>query len=229
MTAGIHAVVMAAGAGRRMGCRPKALLRRDGESLLARQLRLLGEVGVRRTVVVLGHHAAALSQALATLPVAPGEVRSSVVNPTPDAGPGTSLRCALAALPDGAAATLVLLGDQPLLEHADLQAMLAAWARRAPGVELVLPQHAGQPGHPVVFGPPVRQAVLQATGAYGVRDWRRGHPWAVGVLDVDHARCTTDLDTPQDIARVAQAHGISLQWPDDLRQSVSTISGTIAR
>jgi len=41
-TGGVAAVVMAAGAGRRMGHMPKSLLRRDGEPLLLRQIRLLG-------------------------------------------------------------------------------------------------------------------------------------------------------------------------------------------
>ena len=46
-----------------------------------------------------------------------------------------------------------------LLEPQDLQALLAAWRARPAGVELVLPQHAGQPGHPIVFGPLLRRAV----------------------------------------------------------------------
>ena len=53
----VGAVVMAAGAGRRMGCRPKSLLTRDGEPLLLRQIRLLRQCGADAIVVVLGHHA----------------------------------------------------------------------------------------------------------------------------------------------------------------------------
>ena len=65
------AIVMAAGAGRRMGARPKALLLRDGEPLVARQIRLLRGEGVARIVVVLGHHAGAIESVLRPLACAP--------------------------------------------------------------------------------------------------------------------------------------------------------------
>ncbi|MBP6752927.1 MAG: NTP transferase domain-containing protein, partial [Alicycliphilus sp.] len=47
---GVAAVVIAAGAGRRMGYFPKSLLERDGEPLLLRQIRLLGEAGASTVV-----------------------------------------------------------------------------------------------------------------------------------------------------------------------------------
>src|SRR5688500_18114018 len=52
----IVAVVLAAGAGRRMGG-PKALLRMGGETFLARAARILARPGVRAVVAVLGHDA----------------------------------------------------------------------------------------------------------------------------------------------------------------------------
>ena len=48
----LAAVVMAAGAGRRMGHRPKALLRRDGEPLVVRTVRLLREAGVEHLFLI---------------------------------------------------------------------------------------------------------------------------------------------------------------------------------
>ena len=50
----IAAVVLSAGAGRRLGFKPKALLLRDGQPLLVRQIELLEQAGLRRIVVVLG-------------------------------------------------------------------------------------------------------------------------------------------------------------------------------
>lgn len=206
------AVVMAAGAGRRMGHQPKSLLCRDGEPLLLRQIRLLAEVGVEQIVVVLGHHAPQLQALLATTVVAPS--LRWVVNPAPDEGPGSSLRCGLVALPAGLATLLVLLADQPLLEPQDLQAMLAAWHGRAAGVELAVPVHAGQPGHPIVFGPLVRAQVLQATGGAGVREWRRQHPQQVLSVALEHERCTTDVDTAEDVQRLGERLGV---WLEPLR------------
>ena len=126
---------MAAGAGRRFGLKPKALLQRDGESLLARQIRLLDEAGVRQVAVVLGHHAERLSSVVQRIAAARPHLDVRVaLNPSPDDGPGSSLRCGLRALhaaDDSAGSAdapgyLVLLADQPLLEVGDVSAMLRA-------------------------------------------------------------------------------------------------------
>lgn len=211
---GIGAIVMAAGAGRRMGGAPKALLQRDGESLLARQIRLLAQAGAACVVVVLGHHAARLQAVLQALqPSAPLPLNWAM-NPDPDQGPGSSLRCGLAALPSELDGIVVALGDQPLLESGDIKALLAAWATRPSGAALLVPRHAGQPGHPIVFGPLLRAAVMQASGGQGVREWRAAHPEQVQVLDAAHARYTTDVDTPQDLQRLQQQYGVVLTWPE---------------
>ena len=209
------AIVMAAGAGRRMGGRPKALLQREGEALLARQIRLLHEVGIRRVVVVLGHHADRLRPLVAQAAAQRPEMDlGSVLNPRPDDGPGGSLRCGLAALPPALDGVVVVLADQPLLEADDLRAVLAAWRVRPAEIDLVVPAHAGQPGHPLVFGSAVRAAVQGAANATGVREWRRAHPERVQALALDHARCTTDIDTPQDLARLREEQGVDLQWSE---------------
>jgi len=209
------AVVMAAGAGRRMGSVPKALLRRGGEPLLLRQIRLLHACGVEHLAVALGHHAPRLAQVLAWAQAAslPGTARLRWdVNAEPDAGPGSSLRCGLALLPP-AADVLVLLGDQPLLEPQDVRCVMQAWEQRGAGIDLVVPVHAGQPGHPVALGAAVRTAIGQAGGGQGVREWRRAHGERVQLLACDHARCTTDVDTPEDVERLARAHGVVLEMP----------------
>lgn len=204
------AVLLAAGAGRRMGGRPKALLRRAGQTLLQRQLGLLAQAGCRQIAVALGHHAPLLQAQLQQVEPLPGAVALSwAVNPQPDDGPASSLRCALALLPADAPTILVLLADQPLLELMDLHEVLAAWQTRPAGVQLVLPQHAGQPGHPLVFGPALR---AQVQGGQGVRDWRRAHPGQVLALEQAHARCTTDVDSPQDVQELQRRYGVALQW-----------------
>lgn len=202
------AVVMAAGAGRRMGLIPKSLLRRGGEPLLLRQLRLLRAAGVERIAVVLGYHAPALRAGLQQC----GPGVSLAVNPAPDDGPGGSLRCGLAALGDDVDEILVLLGDQPLLELQDVQAVQAAWRTRPAGVELAVPWHDGQPGHPIAFGPALRTAILRAEGGLGVREWRRAHPQQVLAVPMDHARCTTDVDTPEDLLELQRSHGVRLEF-----------------
>ena len=54
----VGAVVLAAGAGSRLGGRPKCLLELGGVPLIRRTLIALSGAGVDEVVVVLGHHAA---------------------------------------------------------------------------------------------------------------------------------------------------------------------------
>jgi len=218
----IGAIIMAAGASRRMGHRPKSLLAREGEPLLLRQARLLRQAGIRHTVAVLGHHAERIVPVLrqahafpATPTVTDADAHATsglywVINPTPDVGPGSSLRCGLSVLPPELSAVMVMLGDQPLLEAEDITALLAAWRTRSASAELVMPEHDGHLGHPIIFSPVVRQAVVQQTGCAGVREWRHAHPDRVYLLPVAHARYTTDVDTPQDIERLRVQTGVVL-------------------
>lgn len=199
-----------------MGGLPKSLLRRDGEPLLLRQIRLLLQAGAGAIAVVLGHHVDQLEPVLLKARderAHPGATVSWVVNPSPDDGPGSSLRCGLAALPQDLSAVLVALGDQPLLEAGDTEAVLRAWRTRGTGIELAVPCHAGQPGHPIAFGEAVRAAVMAGQGAAGVREWRRQHPTSTLVLELDHARCTTDVDTPADLTRLAAEWKVALTPP----------------
>lgn len=212
----VGAIVMAAGAGRRMGYRPKGLLLRDGMPLIERTARLLLAAGAAPVVVVLGHHAERIEPVLRRLQAALAAPESLqwVRNPEPDAGQGGSTRCGLAVLPADLDGVLVALADQPLLQAQDVRTILDAWAERAPDIELVLPTHQGQPGHPLVFGPAVRRTVAAGQADAGVREWRRAHAAQVQALPLDHARCTTDIDTEADIARLAAEQGVALTWAD---------------
>lgn len=210
------AVILAAGAGSRMGHLPKPLIRRDGEPLLLRQVRLLAEAGVTQVVVVLGYYAMRVSEVLektrwsaADSPIARVALKWTI-NPQPDEGTASSLRCGLRRLPAGLTETLVVLGDQPLLEAGDIAMLLSAWDQRGEGMELLLPEHDGVPGHPLMFSTTVRDAVLDGGSVPG---WRKTHANAVLRLPVSHPRYTTDLDTVEDLERLQQALPLKLELP----------------
>lgn len=216
--AALGAVVMAAGAGRRMGARPKCLLQRDGVSLLARTVGALVASGVREIAVVLGHHAARVNVELDAIEAAlPAGVRlHRALNPSPDDGPGSSLRCGLAVLPGNLDAVVVALADQPLITEEDVAAVVAAWQHRAEGASLLVPQFEGQPGHPLIFDAAVRDAMARTTGARGLREWRRAHPSRVALMPAPHAHYTRDIDSEADLADLQRDTGVALVWPDDL-------------
>jgi CTP:molybdopterin cytidylyltransferase MocA len=126
----IGAVVLAAGAATRFGG-PKQRL------LVPSVLERLGQSPVDEIVVVAGAHEL-------------GEVGARVVDcPDWERGPGASLRCGLAALPPGAEAAVVVLGDGPHLAPEAVERVLAAW-REGLG-DIVAAGYDGNRGHPLLL------------------------------------------------------------------------------
>ena len=88
--------------------------------------------------------------------------------------------------------------------------LLSAWDQRGEGMELLLPEHDGVPGHPLMFSTTVRDAVLDGGSVPG---WRKTHANAVLRLPASHPRYTTDLDTVEDLERLQQALPLKLELP----------------
>ena len=203
----VAAVLMAAGAGARMGRRPKSLLELDGVPLICRQVMALREAGVSELVLVLGHHARDIEAA-----VKPLKVRV-VINPDPDAGPVSSQRLGLQSLSGHSEAVLMALADQPLIDAADLRQLIQAFSQRPAACSLLYPRVAGQPGNPVVFSADVRAAMLACPADVGCKQWRQANMSLVKAFDCDNLHFVQDVDTPEDIATLRQSSGRQLQWP----------------
>jgi nicotine blue oxidoreductase len=125
----VGAVVLAAGASSRYGTEPP-----KQAELLPRVLAALRQSSVDKIVVVSGAHA---------LPV------ESVRCADWERGPGASLRCGLAALPDGAEAAVVVLADGPDLDPRAVDRVVADW--RANGGDVVAATYSGVRLHPVLL------------------------------------------------------------------------------
>jgi molybdenum cofactor cytidylyltransferase len=203
----VAAVLMAAGAGARMGQRPKSLLELDGVPLICRQVLALREAGVAELVLVLGHHAREIEAAVKELKV------TVVINPDPDAGPVTSQRLGLQSLSGHSDAVLMALADQPLLDAADLRQLVQAFKQHPPGCALLYPRVAGQPGNPVMFTAGVRAAMLACPSDVGCKQWRQAHAPLVAAWDCGNLHFVQDVDTPEDIATLRRSSGRQLQWP----------------
>lgn len=229
----VGAVLLAAGAGARLGGRPKALLELGGVPLVMRQLIALSGAGVDEVVVVLGHHAAAIEAAIAQLPI------SIVRNPAcvsprppgaaaggPDQGQASSVRIGLQALSPRLDAVIVALADQPLIDSHDIVALIGAFKKRG-DASMVVPrvrvegQVDALPGNPVIFDAALREQWLAGDADAACRKWRLAHPERVRWFDTDNRRYRLDIDTPQDLERFFALTGHALQWPASLaRQAV---------
>jgi molybdenum cofactor cytidylyltransferase len=205
------ALILAAGSGQRLGGIPKCLVQLGGRTLLQRLLEALQALPAANTVLVVGGpHGAAILRHLNTLPRAlwPLVVR----NPQPGDDPSDSLHTGLhhlTTLPDR---LLVLLADLPLLDAPALQAALDAFERRGPGQHALVPTVNGQPGHPVVLDE-IACATLRGRGQGGLRAWRREQPGAVATWATSDPRHVRDLDTPDDLERLAHDTGLPVVAP----------------
>ncbi len=172
----VHGLLLAAGAGRRMG-RPKALV----EGWLTTALDVLDRGGCDGRTVVLG---AAQEEARALVPPGVGVV---VADDWAD-GMGASLRAGLAALPDADAA-LIHLVDLPDVTAEVVARVVAA----AAGAEtLARAAYDGVPGHPVLLGRAHWAGVVEsARGDRGARDY-------LAARDVVLVECG-DLATGDDV------------------------------
>ncbi len=183
-------LLLAAGAGRRMGG-PKALLRDpDGTPWVVRSVRALAEGGCVEVVVVVGAAAGSVSRLL------PAGVRGIRATDWAE-GMGASLRAGLAALSEEEMrpvdAVLVSLVDTPGVTR-EVVARLRAVA--GPDV-LARAGYQGRPGHPVLIGRQHWPGVLTvARGDRGARDYLtgRGDVRLVECGDVGHG---ADRDRPE--------------------------------
>jgi molybdenum cofactor cytidylyltransferase len=203
----IGAVLLAAGAGRRMGGRPKALLELGGVPLVLRQLIALSDAGVDELVVVLGHHAQQILPVIEHFPL------TVVYNPRPDDGQVSSQRLGLGALNPHLDAVLIALADQPLIGEQDITSLIGAFKKRPEGTAIGVPRVAGRPGNPVIFSDVVREQILAGEGHVGCRQWRAANPHAVHYFDSDSQRFIVDLDTPEDVELFERNTGHALRWP----------------
>jgi molybdenum cofactor cytidylyltransferase len=203
----VAAVLLAAGAGTRMGNKPKSLLELDGVPLIRRQIMALQGAGVTELVVVLGHHANEIAQLLQDVAV------TLVNNPNPDASPISSQRLGLKSLSGQTDAVLIALADQPLIDAQDVRQLIDAFEQRPEGTGLLFPRVEGQPGNPVIFTAAVRIDMLACPPEVGGKQWRQQHALQVHAFDCDNPHFVQDLDTPEDIEKLRKTSGRLLQWP----------------
>lgn len=191
------AIVLAAGGSVRLG-HAKQLLRRDGERLVHRAVRIALETGASPVLVVVGSEAEAVAAACADL--------DAVVlrNPMWRSGLATSLQGAVQHLRDPAGAVLVLGCDQPALERHHLQALLDGAGHSAS--DCAATRHGEQLGIPAVVSAQHLQQVHALAGDRGFGAMLSALSCdTIWVLDAPEL--AFDIDTPEN-EQAAVARGL---------------------
>ncbi|MFC9410041.1 NTP transferase domain-containing protein [[Kitasatospora] papulosa] len=191
----VAGVLLAAGGGRRLGGRPKALLEHRGRPLVEHAVRALRKGGCGPVHVVLG---AAAEEVGERAELSACEV---TVNPSWEEGMGSSLRAGLASLSGSDAdAALVLLVDQPGIGAEAVARVRSAYRSRS---SLAAAAYDGERGHPVLFGADHWEAVSAgAVGDQGARAYLRAHRDAITLVECSDVARAHDIDTAADLGHL---------------------------
>lgn len=181
----VAAVILAAGDSSRLGT-PKQLVKYQGRSLLRRAAESACSSRAETVIAVLGFTAAAMQGELAGLRVRVTE------NLLWREGIGSSIRCAVSALPPGSDGVLLIVCDQPRLTSGHLDALINVFG--AAPERPVASGYGGASGVPALFPRALFAELLTLEGDRGAQRVLRAHakdlvtlPWPDGEFDVDTA------------------------------------------
>lgn len=213
------AIVLAAGLSRRMG-RFKLTLPWGDRTVIGQVVTTLEAAGINEIVVVTGHRADEVAAALAGTAAqvafnpdyASGEMLSSIqvglralaarrgLKPPPSRSTHRAAGESRLKPAENARAALLCLGDQPQMQAATVQAVLAAgeadgWS------QIIVPSYRMRAGHPILLPTWLWPEILDCTGT--LRDVMAAHRERTLFLVVDTPTILADLDTPEDYATEA--------------------------
>ncbi len=192
----VAGLLLAAGGGRRLGGRPKALLRHRGRPLVEHAVRVLREGGCGPVHVVLGASSDRVREE--------ADLSGCVLvdNPGWEEGMGSSLRAGLDSLTAAAAvdAALVCLVDQPGIGAEAVARVRSAYRSRD---ALLAASYEGVRGHPALFGADHWTGITaSARGDRGARAYLREHADSVVLVECGDIAEAYDIDTTEDLAHL---------------------------
>ena len=184
----VAALVLAAGRSRRMGAANKLLVKIEGVPRVLRVAAAALESKAETVLVVTGHQAEAVGDALAGMAI------TLVHNPDYAAGLGTSLAAGLKALAGHIEAAVICLGDMPWIGAAVIDSLIDGFHGRG----ICLPTHRGRRGNPVLWARRYFTEMQSIEGDKGARGLIGLHEDAVHEVPWDDDSVLRDVDEPRD-------------------------------
>ena len=200
MSGGLHALVLAAGAGTRFGGRKLLAPFRDGV-LIDAALAAAFAAPVDTVTVVTGAERDAVQAAATACAERLGHTRRLRLVHAADHAEGmaASLRSGVAALPPDAGGVLVFLGDMPEVPDEVPPRLAEALGAGAPAGG---PVFQGRRGHPAALSSSLFPELLALAGDRGARGLLARLGAAVVEIEAPGPGVLTDVDTPADLARL---------------------------
>lgn len=186
---GIAAIVLAAGASRRMGGEDKLMKAVDGQPLLRRVVNAALDSQAAETLVVLGAHRESREAVLMC------DVRI-VVNEEWKSGMASSIRIGIESLSPAVDGALIVLGDMPEIGPHILDSLIAAFDPET-NADIVRPRSQSGPiGNPILFGKRHFPALTALEGDAGAKSVIAANAESIRDVPTDDG-VLVDLDTPE--------------------------------
>jgi len=194
-------LLLAAGEGSRLGGYPKALLKKDGESLLKRFCLSAQAFDPVQMLLLTGFYSDVIEEEVQSLKQAGLRQLECIRNESPELGQSSSVRLGMESLKSDYDVLLIALCDQPLIGSSEIKALLNQFMDRSSDQEIILPMTNGQRGNPVLFSKKVIDDILKIPGMVP-RAFIDKHPRLVKIFETDNQAYIMDADTQADIQKL---------------------------
>ncbi len=193
----IYGIVLAAGKSSRMGSN-KLLADVGGKALVAHTVEKLKASALQEILVVTGNGAKEVEVVLRSTGV------SFVHNPQFAEGLSTSLKCALAALPEDADGALVCLGDMPLVDAQTVNRLISSFSVEDHRT-ICVPTFNGLRGNPVLWGKQHFGSLMEISGDQGGRLLMEALSDEIVEVETGTNAVLVDVDTPKALSELKSA------------------------
>jgi molybdenum cofactor cytidylyltransferase len=190
----IAAIVLGAGRSRRMAPHNKLLVTdKAGKTMIARVVDNVLSSNARPILVVTGHMAEQVEQALAGRPVRYVHAEDYAQ------GLAESLKAGIAAVPPECAAAIVCLGDMPLVTGRMIDRLLSFYDPEE-GRSIVLPTFRGKQGNPMIWDRRYFEEILTISGDSGARFLVGKYAEQVSEVEMADDAVLRDFDTTESLS-----------------------------
>lgn len=185
----ISAIVLAAGASRRMG-EPKMLMPWGKSTVLQTVISTLQASSINDIVVITGGARQQVDMLI-------GKTVQTVFNPEYEKGEMLeSIQLGLAQKMHEASAALICLGDQPQVKERTVRSVCEAFLKNKSLI--VVPSFEMQRGHPWLLARPLWDEFLELKSPKTPRDFLKKHARKIQYVTVDTPSILQDIDTIED-------------------------------
>lgn len=186
----ISAIILAAGASRRMG-QPKMLLPWGTLTVIEHVITTFLNAGIEDVIVITGGAREQVEKV-----TAPYSIRRIYNKDYAQGEMLSSLQRGVMAMSDQAQAALIGLGDQPQVQERSVRQVCEAYQENR--FQIVVPSFQMRRGHPWLVARPLWSELLQLKQSESPRDFLNRHADEIHYVAIDTPSILADLDTPED-------------------------------